>query len=279
MRDYVVVKGFYSGEFDKYLAENEKIKFDGQKAIFRGETVKAPQLMAAKKVGWIVEAKIDENGQEIKDVAPASVETPEQRAKRIKAERLQKVNGAKGNGEFLDEVVNRQATKVKKRVESPSQTAEAAAAEKVEATTKTASLNIVKETEGVEVKKVNLVEEHAVTEDETNNKSFYQALMDGERKKIPIDKDQFIPPKKEVIVLESQDEAVEVKRLLNNDAEISTTSNPLKEWPKMTAKKKETFIKKATDTVVIKQIINQETGTVKRKAVERLEELNERKGV
>ena len=74
------------------------------------------------------------------------------------------------------------------------------------------------------------------------------------------------------MVQENQDEGVEVKKLPKNVAE-APQNDPLKHWSKMTATRKENYIKKATSSEILKEIIAKENGIVKRKAEERLEQL------
>lgn len=307
MREYIALKKFHLGEITKDIFKDERIQFDGTNAIIRGEKVRAPSLM--RVVGThIQEAFVDANGKLLEQTMPVNIETPQQRAERLKKERLHQLRGSAGSGQFLDdtdmkskdkvlprnvakegpqkdEILKDQDAKSVKTIERSDievktgageraikKTAEAAKNEK-----KTHSKEVIHETEGTEVGKIKDFSINGakakIIEDE-DPKSFYQAMLDGTPKKLDVDKDQFVTnSKRPVIHLDSQDEAVEVKRLVNGDF-VTPSKDPLKEWSSMTVRKKETFIKKLTDISVIKQVISRETGTVKRKAEERLATLD-----
>jgi len=305
MREYIALKKFHLGEITKDIFKDERIQFDGTNAIIRGEKVRAPSLM--KIVGTLIqEAFTDVNGKLVEQSVPVNVETPQQRAERLKKERLHQIRGSAGSGQFLDDTDMKSKDKVIPRhvaKEAPAkdeilkdqdakevkvmkshqidvktnadQRAAKAAAEAAKNVKKTHSKEVLHEVDGTEVAKIKT----GTVQEDKEPKTFYEALMEGKPKKLDVDKDQFVTSnKRPVIKLESQDEAVEVKRLVNADI-ITPSKDPLKEWSSMTVKKKETFLKKENDTSVLKQIISRETGTVKRKAEERLATLDGGKGV
>jgi hypothetical protein len=268
-REYIATKSFFAGEINLKINEQERIQFDGFKATIRGQEYKCSTLMAAVRAGLLSLAQVDKSGQKIEQAEPIA-EAPEARAKRLKEERLRQINGAKGNGEILEEVstkpkvVKRDGTPVKKAVE-PVETPP----QKVE--TKTPP-KIIQESEGEEIAKI---KKSASGTEEDNSKSFFEALLDGERKKLEISRDQYAA--KKVIKKDDQSDAVEVKKLVDSvegSSEILTSKDPLKGWKSMNSKKKEAFIKKATDISLIKRIIDSEGGALRRKAEERLAEVD-----
>lgn len=297
MKEYIALKKFHLGELTTDIMKDERIRFDGTNAIIRGEEVKAPSLM--RVVGTLIqEAVMDSAGKLIEQTTPVNIETPQQRAARMKQERLLKLRGSAGNGEFLEdhEISARANAKVSPRKtanETPvkDQDAKIIQRDKIDVKTnqdqrlakKAEELakseknskprEIINENEGVEVAKI---KNGTFTED-LDPKSFYNSLLDGETKKLEVAKDQYVA-KKPVIKMDSQDDAVELKKLVTAD-EITPAVDPLKDWSSMTARKKENFIKKATDTAVIKKIVERETGSVKRKAEERLANLDGSKGL
>lgn len=304
MREYITTKGFYSGDLDKYVLEKEQIKFDGLRAIFRGEEHKAPQLAAAIKVGWLIPVTTDAKGKLVADVAPENQETAEQRAKRLRAERLQKINGSAGSGEFLEEHHAKlaQAKKVKP-VEAKAEPEKKKVRELVEADgtalthpdiKKKAEApapepkkvrELINEQDGDEVKKIN-VAAHA-SEEESDPGSFYEALQSGEKKSLSVTRDQYVPKpsdedpfKAKAKVVATSDDNSDLQAALN--AQDGVGKHPVKGWSSMSATKKQAYIKKATDNALLKQIIASEKGVVKRKAQERLSEIDsnhEREGL
>lgn len=297
MKEYIAVKKFHLGEITKDIMKDERIKFDGTNAIIRGEKVRAPSLMRC--VGTLIqEALTDADGKQLEQTAPsANFETPQQRSARLKQERLNQLRGSAGSGQFLEDhemKMKESVTPRKTSVEAPlkDQGAKVVPSHNVEVKTnaearatkaadtaekskkKTHSKEVLVENDGKVVSKLKTA---AIVEDE-QPQSFYEALLEGETKKLDIAKDQFVATKRPVVHLDSQDEAVEVKRLVSAD-EITPSKDPLKEWSSMTATKKENFLKKATDTAVIKKIIERESGGVKRKAEERLANLDGGKGL
>jgi hypothetical protein len=272
-REYIATKSFFAGEINLKINEQERIRFDGFKAMIRGQEYKCSTLMAAIRAGLLTLAQTDATGKQIEQMEPVK-ESAEQRAKRLKEERLRAINGAKGNGEILEEITVK-PTKVVKRDGTPVMAQ--ATTEVSEKPKKKEKRAIIQENEGKEVAKVSKPE--AGIEDDTS-KSFYEALLDGEKKKLEIAKDQFAA--KKVIKKDNQDDAVEVKKLVESvgDAsEITPKKDPMKSWKSMTVKKKEAFIKKQTDISLIKRIIDSEGGTIRRKAEERLAEVDHAKDV
>lgn len=273
-REYIATKSFFAGEINLKINEQERVKFDGFKAHIRGQEYKCSSLMAAIRAGLLTLALTDKAGKPIEQEA-APQESAEARAKRLKEERLRQVNGAKGNGEILEEV-SVKPSKVVKRDGTPlSQPSEV-----VDKTPETPKLKqkkaVVQETEGTEVGKVK--KPAAGVEDDTS-KSFYNALLDGEKKKLEVAKDQYAT---KVVKKDTQDDSVEVKKLVESvgdKSEIAPKSDPLKSWKSLTVKKKEAFIKKATDISLIKRIIDSEGGALRRKAEERLVEVKDDKSV
>jgi len=272
MREYIASKRFYSGELNIYIEKDERLKFDGVRALIRGDEKKAPTLMSAVKAHWLEPVAFDAMGKAIEE-APAVEESAADRAARLKTERLAKLHGVTGNGEFIDDV----AHKFAKPIPRPEIPTPAVNKEPEPAPAKREfSAEIIHETEGVEVAKVKTA---GLVTEETDTKGFYEALLDGEKKKLPIENDQFTPVKSKVIKVDNQSDAVEVKKLtasVGEETESTPSTNPLKSWKSMTAKKKESFIKKEKDSQIIKKIINDETGSIKRKAQERLDELEGR---
>ena len=274
-REYIATKSFFAGEINLKINEQERIRFDGFKAMIRGQEYKCSTLMAAIRVGLLTLAQTDATGKQIEQTEPMK-ESPEQRAKRLKEERLRAINGAKGNGEILEEITVK-PTKVVKRDGTPVTTQSAIEAPVSEEKPRKEKRAIIQENEGKEVAKVSKPD--AGVEDDSS-KSFYEALLDGEKKKLEVAKDQFAA--KKVIKKDNQDDAVEVKKLVESvgDAsEITPKKDPLKSWKSMTVKKKEAFIKKQTDISLIKRIIDSEGGTIRRKAEERLAEVDHAKDV
>lgn len=297
MREYIATKRFHLGELDVYVEEGERVKWDGLKAVIKGEEKRASSIGAAIRGGQLVAAKFDAAGKEI-EAAPVKEETPQERAARLKAERLNKIRGSAGNGQFLEDVKTSQVEKatpsrykkeiqsdvdsrvvktINKQASEPSELGDVNVSARVvkagEVATKAKpKREVVQESEGVEVAKVKPPVDHTVEE---SDKGFYEYMMDGERKKLPVDRDQYaIQPKRPIVVQDNQDEAVEVKKLPRDVKEAPEGTDPLKHWSKMTATRKENYIKKATDSDILKQIIAKENGVVKRKAEERLEQLS-----
>lgn len=280
MREYIAKKEFYSGDIDSYIQKGERVQYDGMKLIIRGEEKKAPGLRAA--IGVFLEAATtDARGKPI-DAAPQQTETPKEKAERLKAERIAQVYGGTGNGVPFDDKKGQLVDKrqPRKDIELKQHTAKEAkkkleiekAANKT-ALKKTAyqnkpKLEVVSETEGVEVAKVKA----GVVSENKDPRTFYETLLDGERKKLSVDKDSYVPQKRPVVVIEDQNEAVEIKRLTGAD-QITPSGNALKDWDKMTATKKHAFIKKQNDAEVLKKIAAEETGETKRKAVDKLNSL------
>jgi hypothetical protein len=262
MREYIATKSFYSGELDQYVQKDERIKFDGVKAEFRGEDKKAPSLMSAIRAGILSPAQVTSLGKSEED-ASIPQESASERAKKAKEARLMQIRGSAGNGQFLEDT---EMKKVDKRIVKSTVDEKETEIKK----DKKVERPIVQETEGVEVAKVT---KNAVVEDE-HPKSFYENLMEGQTKKLEVAKDQFVP---KVIKKDSQDDAIEVKSLV--DSEMTASKDPLKNWSSLNAKKKATFIKNASDSAVIKQIISKESGSIKRKAEEKLAEINGDKGL
>lgn len=280
MKEYIASKRFFSGELNDYVEKNERIKFDGVRATFRGETRVAPQLMSAIRAKFLEAAKVGEDGKPIEQAADAE-ETPVQRAARMKRERLAQVRGVAGNGEFVEDAVFDAKRVAQHRKEQQLKTTadKTVAQDMTEdaAKTKGKKLEVVTETEGTEVGKIKT---GAIDDSDKNQKTFYDALLNNERKKLPVDKDQFVPDKKrKLVVQDDENDAVEIKKLadsIGESAEIAISGSPLKAWNSLTVRKKETFLKKATDTSVIKKIIEQEkVASVKKKAEARLQELDE----
>lgn len=302
MREYIASKRFHLGELDVYIEEGERVKWDGLKAVIKGEEKRVSSISAAIRGGQLQAAKFDSSGKAI-EVAPVIEESPQEKAARLKAERLNKLRGSAGSGEFLEDVSSRQAmnetpsrfrkakteeTKLYSDVDSrvvktlnksdllPSELGGINVGARVvktgEAPNKpVGKREIVQESEGVEVAKIKSHVDHTVEE---GDKGFYEYMLDGQRKKLSIDKDQYtVPSKRPIVQQEDQNDGVEIKKLPKNVAEAPTGTDPLKNWSKMTATRKENYIKKATDSTILKQIIAKENGVVKRKAEERLEQL------
>jgi len=267
-REYIATKTFFAGEINLKINEQERIKFDGFKALIRGQEYKCSTLMAAVRAGLLMLAQTDASGKSIEHVE----ESAENRAKRMKEERLRAINGAKGNGEILEEIAVK-PSKVVKRDGTP--VAQAAVVEIAEVKhPKKEKRAVVQENEGKEVAKVTKAKSGL---EEDTSKSFYEAMLDGDKKKLEIAKDQFA---RKVIKKSSQDDAVEVKKLVESvgeASEITPKKDPLKSWKSFTVKKKEAFIKKATDISLIKRIIDSEGGNLRRKAEERLAEVDHAK--
>lgn len=271
-REYIATKSFFAGEINLKINEQERIQFDGFKAVIRGQEYKCSSLMAAVRAGLLSLAQIDKSGKKIEQAEPIA-EAPEDRAKRLKEERLRQINGAKGNGEILEEVsvktkvVKRDGTPVKKQAEafeSPDPKESSKRQPK-----------IIQESEGEEVAKI---KKSASGTEEDTSKSFFEALIDGERKKLDVSRDQYAA--KKVVKKDDQSDAVEVKKLVDSvegSSEITASKDPLKGWKSLNSKKKEAFIKKATDTSLIKRIIDSEGGAIRRKAEERLAEVSHAK--
>src|SRR5271168_4593438 len=102
MKEYIAAKRFHSGELNNYVEKDERIKFDGVRAVFRGETRVAPQLMSAVRAGLMEAAKVGEDGKPL-DQEPTVPETSVERAARMKKERLAATRGVAGNGEFVED--------------------------------------------------------------------------------------------------------------------------------------------------------------------------------
>lgn len=272
-KEYIATKSFFAGEINLKINDQERIKFDGFKAHIRGQEYKCSSLMAAVRAGLLALAQTDKSGNPIEAVSPPS-ESAEARAKRLKEERLRQVNGAKGNGEILEEV-SVKPSKVVKRDGTPVVT-QPVELNKVEPKLKREKKVVIQETEGTEVAKV---KKSAGAEDDTS-KSFYEALLEGDKKKLEVAKDQYAA--KKVVKKDKQDDSVEVKKLVESVGDKSETtpkSDPLKSWKSLTVKKKEAFIKKATDISLIKRIIDSEGGSIRRKAEERLVEVKDAESV
>jgi hypothetical protein len=272
-REYIATKSFFAGEINLKINEQERIRFDGFKALIRGQEYKCSTLMAAIRAGLLLLAHTDASGKPIEQTEPVK-ESAEQKAKRLKEERLRSLNGAKGNGEILEEITVK-PSKIVKRDGTPVGSSQPAVSE--EKSKKKEKRSIIQETEGLEVAKV-AKSTSGVEED--SSKSFYESLLDGEKKKLEVAKDQFAA--KKVVKKDNQDDAVEVKKLVESvgDAsEITPKKDPLKTWKSMTVKKKEAFIKKQTDISLIKRIIDSEGGSIRRKAEERLAEVDHAKDV
>lgn len=271
-REYIATKTFFAGEINQRINDQERIQFDGFKAVIRGQEYKCSSLMAAIKAGLLALAQVDKSGKTIEQAEPIT-EAPEARAKRLKEERLRQINGAKGNGEILEEVSTK-PSKVVKRDGTPVKKKEPEAVPAPEV--KRQAPKIIQESEGEEVAKI---KKSASGTEEDSSKSFFEALLDGERKKLEVARDQYAT--KKVVKTDDQSEAVEVKKLVDSvesvSAEIAPAKDPLKGWKSMNSKKKEAFIKKATDTSLIKRIIDSEGGAIRRKAEERLAEVDHAK--
>lgn len=268
-REYIATKSFFAGEINLKINEQERVQFDGFKAVIRGQEYKCSTLMAAIRAGLLSLAQTDKAGKPMEQSAP--MESAEDRAKRIKEERLRQVNGAKGNGEILEEVATK-PSKVVKRDGTPVQIQPVEIIDKNTKTAKKEKKVIIQESEGQEVAKV--TKSPSGTEEDTS-KSFFEALIDGERKKLEVSRDQYAA--KKVVKIDTQDEAKEVKKLVESvgeASEVTAAKDPLKGWKSMTAKKKEAFIKKATDSSLIKRIIDTEGGAIRRKAEKRLAEVD-----
>jgi hypothetical protein len=270
-KEYIATKSFFAGEINLKINEQERIKFDGFKAHIRGQEYKCSSLMAAVRAGLLALAQTDKAGKAIEQEDPS--ESAEVRAKRLKEERLRQINGAKGNGEILEEIAVK-PSKVVKRDGTPISAQPVEIIDK-KPFSKREKKVVIQETEGTEVGKI---KKSAGMEDDAS-KSFYEALLDGEKKKLEVAKDQYAAKKP---IKKDQDEAVEVKKLVESigeKSEITPKSDPLKSWKSLTAKKKEAFIKKATDISLIKQIIDSEGGAIRRKAEERLVEVKDAEAV
>jgi hypothetical protein len=221
--------------------------------------------MSAIKAGILAPAQTTTLGK-IQGDSAITQETASEKAKKAKEARLMQIRGSAGSGQFLEDT---EMKKVDKRIVKATEYS-AKESPKEDKKHKKVERPIVQETEGVEVAKVT---KNALVEDE-QPKSFYENLLEGQSKKLEIAKDQFVP---KVIKKDSQDDAVEIKVLV--DSEITASKDALKKWSSLNAKKKATFIKNSSDSAVIKQIISKESGSIKRKAEEKLAEINDGKGI
>lgn len=161
-KEYIATKSFFAGEINLKINEQERVKFDGFKAHIRGQEYKCGSLMAAIRAGLLTLAQTDKSGKPIE--VETTQESSEVRAKRLKEERLRQINGAKGNGEILEEV-SVKPSKVVKRDGTPVSTT----TETVDKKAETPKLRrekkaIIQETEGTEVAKV---KKSAGAEDDT----------------------------------------------------------------------------------------------------------------
>ena len=266
LNEYIATKEFYSGDLDIYIQKGERIGFDGVKALVRGDEMKAPHLGAAIRTKLLEIATVDALGQALSTPIEKS-ESPAEKAERLKAERLAKVYGATGNGVPFDEKKGQQVDKRMPRREIALKERVAKESKAKLDIQKETKMPVITETEGVEVGKV----KKTGVAIETDPKSFYEAMLEGEHKKLSVDQDSYVP-KSKVIKVDSQSEAVEVKKLVSAD-QVTPAGDPLKDWGKMNATRKQAFIKKQKDVEVLKKIVESETGETKRKAMERLKGL------